>query len=106
MKVLKNSKGEWDWLKITIPILTIIIIPLVALIYNNMANAVESKADKALTEKSIEVLKEDIDRKANNETIILMLKQQAEQIQSQKVVDKEMLETLQNLNIQIERMKK
>ena len=50
----------------------------------------------------------DIDKKANKETVVQMLevikvKQQIhkEQLKEQKIIDKEMLKTLQNLNIQM-----
>jgi hypothetical protein len=108
MRALKNSNGEWDWLKITVPVLTVIIIPLIALVYNNIASAIDRKSDKAITELCINDLKIKVKNKVDNETLILMLEQQKqqqeflkEQLKEQKTIDKETLKTLQNLNIQM-----
>ena len=105
---MAKPQDTWDWFKIVMPIVTILCIPLIALIYNNMAEAVEKKADKDTTEMSISLLKETLKDKVDNKTLQQMIAIQETQlgyieiqIQDQKEIDKEMLKTLQDLNIQL-----
>jgi len=108
MKMLKNSKGDWDWLKVLIPVLTIVIVPLIALVYNNMAEAIEKKADGPTTELNIKTLKEKVELKVDNKTLLLLLQQYSqqqdfmqEQIKEQKTIDNKTLDTLMELNVQM-----
>ena len=104
MKVLKNTKGEWDWFKISLPIFC----ALVGLIYNNVVGAIDKKADTDVTTNHIERIDKALSEKANNEVILEMLKNQRleqemiqENLKEQKIVDKETLKILQLLNVNV-----
>ena len=101
MKALKNTQGEWDWSKITVGIITLIVFPLVALTYTNVLNALDTKANKNTTELQINLLKEKVALKADDKTIILLLEQQNKELEERRIIEKETLKTLQNLNIQM-----
>lgn len=103
-----DSQGKWSWIKIFIPIITIIILPLVGLIYNNMAIAIDKKADAKIVSVQINKINEELKQKPNNNTIkqMLLLQQQQQhylqdQLKEQKDANKEVIEKLNELNINI-----
>jgi len=115
MKLFKNSQGKWDWSKISLPVITLITIPLICLAYNNLVKADASKANKAVTAAEIAHLKSAVKAKMNTELILQYIKssqQQAEylrkQVESnerrdvrQQQKDDEMQKTLGELNTTI-----
>ena len=106
MKVLKNSQGNWDSFKLAVSVVVILVLPLIGVVYNNMANAIEKKADCDVTDAKIGTINKTLDGKVDNTVLqqMLLLQQQQQkmlqdQISEQKKVDKETLKTLQELNI-------
>lgn len=103
-----DSQGKWSWIKIFIPIITIIVLPLVGLIYNNMAMAIDKKADAETVNIQICKINEELEKKPNNDVIkqMLLLQQQQQQylqdqLKEQKDTNKEVIKKLNELNINI-----
>ena len=101
MQALKNSQGSWDWARITMSVMIICVLPLVALVYNNMADTI--KTNKADAAAAIEKSEESAEK-----TLIQYMKLQEEranmlqsQMKEQKKIDKETIKTLQNLNVSV-----
>lgn len=103
-----DSQGKLSWVKIFIPLFTIITLPLIGLLYNNMAIAIDKKADYEVISVQINKINEELKQKSNNNTIkqMLLLQQQQqqhlqEQLKEQKDTNKEVIKKLNELNINI-----
>lgn len=117
MKVLKNSQGSWDWSKFATGFIVILIIPLIALVYNNMDGTI--KANKAEAKENHGDIKKELKGKVSEGALLryLALQQQQtdmlkedvheqkilsrEEVKAAQAIDKELLKALQNLNINV-----
>jgi len=104
--MLKNKKGEWDWQKITISIFVVLVVPLIGLVYNNMADTIKAVEVKAISH--IKRVESNVNTKVSEKSLMqyIAIQQQQtdmlkEDLTEQKIIDKETLKTLQNLNINI-----
>ena len=75
LKVFKNSGGEWDWIKLSVPVFCL----LVALIYNNLASAVDKKEDKAVINPKIVTINASLIKKAEKENVKSLIQSQQRQ---------------------------
>ena len=104
MKILKNKQGTWDWSKVAVSIFILFVLPLVGLVYNNMADTIK-EVKKTVTE-NVARIEDNVKTKVSEKSLMqyIALQQQRidmlqEDVKEGKIIDKEMLKTLQKLNL-------
>ena len=106
MRILKNTKGVWDWSKITVSLIVLVVVPLICLVYNNMDNTII--INRADAKDAVEKIEEEVALKVSEKSLmqyIAIQQQQTDMLKvdmtEQKIIDKETLKVLQNLNISV-----
>lgn len=108
--MFKNTKGQWDWFKILLPIIMLIFVGLTKTIYDNICDSLTGKANAKEVVLHIADLKKDIKTKAKESDLkqmLLLFEQRTKVLEEsdkikaieQKAVTKELQEL--NLNLKI-----
>ncbi len=111
LKALKNPNNQWAWGKIAAIVLTILLIPLIGLVYSNAMDFI--KDVKADSDKGDALIVAEMKEKVDNKVLMEYLKNQKLQLTFQqkqldkqeenrkedKAESKEILKNLQDMNI-------
>lgn len=111
--MFKNSKGQWDWFKILLPIIIVVFGGLSNKIYVNLYDLVSGKANAKEVELHVADLKNNIKTKADEadvKALLILFEERSKVLQEsardQKVINKETLKELQELNINVKLLQK
>jgi len=104
--MFKNTKGQWDWFKILLPIIIVLFMGMTKIIYTNVCELVATKANAKEVTLKVDGLKKDLSTKAKEsdmKQMLILFEQRTtvlEKDSDKKAVEQEALrKEMQQLNL-------